>query len=80
MLSSFIAAVYAWPRPQHFPELGYFALRPIVAESQWTQAEIKKVGSLLMIVLRRSPTVDSPQKMLMRRVSLMKHAPSPGES
>jgi hypothetical protein len=80
MLSSFIAAVYAWPRPQHFPELGYFALRLIVAESQWTQVQIKKSWLYLRLfyVVRR--TVASPQKMLMRRVSLMKHAPSPGES
>jgi hypothetical protein len=37
-LSSFVAAVYALSAPHYFLHYGVFALRPIVAESQWNQA------------------------------------------
>jgi hypothetical protein len=37
-LSSFATAVYALPGSQHLQGFASIALRPIVAESQWTQA------------------------------------------
>ena len=37
-LSSFVAAVSALPGTAAFLRVGLFALRPIVAESLWTQA------------------------------------------
>jgi hypothetical protein len=45
MLSSFVAAVYALQGAGRFCISVGFALRPIVAESLWTQAKVEKSGS-----------------------------------
>jgi hypothetical protein len=72
--------VYAWRGAGHFRRSVGSPLRPIVAESLRIQAKIEKKLVRLKVVFPRSPTVASPWKMLMRRLFLMKLAPSLGES